>query len=651
MIRRREMKRNMVAKLAVVGMLAGCLAWSQAMPGQPMPGQQMPGQQMPDQTGTDPADTAGPGVARVSLMNGEVSVRRGDSGDLVAAVVNAPLMAGDHVLTGPNARAEVQFEFGNMVRLDAQTDLRIANLQNGVIQLQIAAGTVTYNVLRDSSALPEIDTPSVAVRPTARGAYRISVDQDGQSAVTVRAGSADINSPRGNQPLQAGQTMYARGDAADPEFQVANAIPRDGWDAWNEQRDQTLARSKSYQHVSPNIQGAEDLDANGRWIFTPDYGWVWTPNVQPGWAPYRDGTWAWQDYYGWNWVGYEPWGWAPYHYGRWFMGPVGWCWYPGGIGRPFYRPALVGFFGFGPGIGVGLGFGFGSIGWVPLAPFERFHPWYGAGYFGGGFGSHIAMVNNVNIVNTYRNARVANGVSGMGVNQFGHGRTGIAPVAAASLRQGTAMHGALPVTPSAASLHYSNRAASNSGLARTAFQQRGFAGSRPTAATSRTSFAQQQRGMEQAQRSFSSSAGRSTTSTTTAGQGGWRSVGAAGRTTPAAPSTQGNVASWQRFGGAASGTRSTAAPQVRTAPSTSGGWRAFSGPSTQGRVTQPQSSNGQVRISPPIVRGRSTPSGASSAPQYQSAPAPQYHPSTGGSTGSHPAGSGHTSGGSSHGRR
>jgi hypothetical protein len=579
-------------------------------------------------------------------MNGDVSVRRGDSGDLVAAVVNAPLMAGDHVLTGPNARAEVQFEYGNMVRLDAQTDLRIANLQNGVIQLQLAAGTVTYNILRDSRMQVEIDTPSVAMHPTSRGAFRVSVDQDGQSALTVRAGTADINSPKGSQPLQAGQTMYARGDAADPEFQVADAIPRDGWDEWNEQRDQMLVRSKSYQHVSPNIPGAEDLDANGRWVWTPDYGWVWAPNVPPSWAPYRDGTWAWQDYYGWNWVGYEPWGWAPYHYGRWFMGPVGWCWYPGAIGlRPFYRPALVGFFGFGPGIGIGVGFGFGSIGWVPLAPFELFHPWYGAGYFGGRFGSHIAMVNNVNIASTFRNARVANAVSGMGVNQFGHGRAGIAPVGAASLRQATAMHGALPMTPSAASLHYTNRAASTSGLARTAFQQRSFAGSRPTAASTRTSFAEQQRGMEQAQRSFANSAGRSATGATTAGQGGWRTLGGTGRTTPATPSTQGSAGGWQRFNGTASGSRGTTgatAPQTRSStPSGNSGWRGYTSPPSQSygaRTATPQSSYGQVRISPPIVRGRSTP-----------APAPQAAPS-GASSGS----SSHSSGGHSsanHGRK
>jgi hypothetical protein len=40
----------------------------------------------------DPAaEDASRGVARVSLLNGDVSVRRGDSGEIVAAGLNAPL--------------------------------------------------------------------------------------------------------------------------------------------------------------------------------------------------------------------------------------------------------------------------------------------------------------------------------------------------------------------------------------------------------------------------------------------------------------------------------------------------------------------------------------------------------------------------------
>ncbi len=64
----------------------------------------------------------------------------------------------------------------------------------------------------------------------------------------------------------------------------------------------------------------------------------------------------------------------------------------------------------------------GTSGWVPLAPFETFHPWWGRGFYGGrNFGRNI-NITNVNISNTYRNARIGNGVSGMAAGDFRAGR-------------------------------------------------------------------------------------------------------------------------------------------------------------------------------------------------------------------------------------
>ncbi len=63
--------------------------------------------------------TAGPdlGVARVSVVNGDVATRRGDSGDWIATTVNAPIVEGDSVRTTGASRAEVQLSPGNFVRI------------------------------------------------------------------------------------------------------------------------------------------------------------------------------------------------------------------------------------------------------------------------------------------------------------------------------------------------------------------------------------------------------------------------------------------------------------------------------------------------------------------------------------------------------
>ena len=133
---------------------------------------------------------------------------------------------------------------------------------------------------------------------------------------------------------------------------------------------------------------------------------MWAPTVGPGWAPYRLGRWSWIDYYGWSWISYDPWGWAPYHYGRWYnRAGYGWCWWPGGRSvRHYWSPALVTFVGFGR---VGIGIGFGNIGWVPLAPYDPFHRWWGSGWYGGYrnrnyIDNSVNIVNNINI-NVYRN--------------------------------------------------------------------------------------------------------------------------------------------------------------------------------------------------------------------------------------------------------
>src|SRR5271165_6783019 len=103
------------------------------------------------------------GVARISLMNGDVSVKRGDSGDWVAGVINAPMLTGDNLGTGPNSRAEVQFDASNLLRLGANGDLRLTQLEYGRTQMELAKGVMTYRVQRTTGENVEIDTPSLSV--------------------------------------------------------------------------------------------------------------------------------------------------------------------------------------------------------------------------------------------------------------------------------------------------------------------------------------------------------------------------------------------------------------------------------------------------------------------------------------------------------
>jgi Family of unknown function (DUF6600)/FecR protein len=590
----------------------------------------------PETTGTvneNDADTPNRAVARISIMNGVVSVRRGDSGEAVAAAVNAPLTATDRLLTGEGSRAEIQFDAVNMIRLAPQTEVRLGELAYHHYLLQIATGTTIFRVLRDNDAEIEISTPSVALRPLKRGVYRITVKPDGTSEITVRSGEAEVASPKGTEKVGAGKTMLARGNADNPEFQTISAIAQDPFDKWNLDRDRDLEKSGSARNVNPDINGTEELDNNGRWVDDPAYGQVWVPAADPGWAPYRVGRWVWVDYYGWTWVSGDPWGWAPYHYGRWYMSSYGWAWWPGAVYGPYYwRPALVGFFGWGAGFGVG--FGFGNVGWVALAPYERFHPWYGAGIYGHGFGT-VNITRNVNVTNVYRNARVSNGVTSMASNQFGRAGVNTANyvhAGTADLARAGAVRGSMPIAPTRESTHFSN--AASAGTARSSENSHFYSsrGSTSSNSASHVSFDQQRQAMNRSA-AATSSATRPLTSNGASSGGGPNAGLPRSTSTPATSATSTNHTSspassttqsggWQRFGGNNSGVPAGSANTPRSTGST-------------GSSSQP------VRINPSVVQSR-TPS-SSSAPHSSSAPSRGSAPSGGGSRGG--GGSGGSRGG------
>jgi hypothetical protein len=621
---------------------------------------QYPAQQQPPQGEPEPQDQPGAPVARLSVMNGDVSIRRGDSGEWVAAAMNAPLMAGDAISVGPGGRAEVQFDYGNFARIAGDSELRLSDLENGRYQVQMARGMVTWRVLRDSAAQAEISTPLVAAHPERDSAVRVEVTPDGATRVMVRHGAADVSNARGSQQLREGGMMLVRGQPNDPEFQMAYAPARDAWDGWNDERDQYLLRAQSPQYVSQDIYGTEDLDQYGQWEQDPNYGQVWAPNVPASWSPYSNGQWCWEDYYGWTWVDYDPWGWAPFHYGSWFYrgGPYGWAWFPGSRSHhDWWHPARVGFFGFG-GRGFGVGVGFGNIGWVPLAPYEIFHPWYGPGWFGGGRSVFVNYVHNANVFNMYRNARFAGGVRAVSAVDFGRGnfRNPIA-VDRGALMRASLVRGAVPISPSASNLRFSQRAAMVNGPRTNFGNQRFFSrmgGAAGAGLASRTPFVRQQEAIRSGfnRPAFSGAAGQGGVRSTGQPASGWQRFGEPNRAAEGFAPRANQSAGWSRFGSP------QAAPQSRPAISGFGqrpSARAFEGRGNYSAPRAAPNNGGEFRSAPQYRGGGNAPAfrGGGNAPASRgggSAPAMRG----GGGGGGGPrggGGGGHASGGGGHGHR
>jgi hypothetical protein len=476
-------------------------------------GAQPPEAQPGGPTGEGPAKTD-MGVARISLIHGDVSTQRGDSGDWSAATLNQPVMGGDKVSTGDNARTELQLDFANIFRLGANSKANIATLTQKDIQIQLGQGIASYTVSKDSEAEPEIDTPNVSVHPAHHdGVFRIEVRPDGDTIVIAREGEAQISTPQGSTEIHSGEMATIRGDANSAQYKISAAPDVDSWDRWVSDRDHLIRNAQSWHHTNRYYTGSQDLDAYGRWQNVPDYGDVWVPNEPDGWAPYRDGNRTYEPYYGWTWVGYEPWGWAPYHYGRWFPYGGAWAWWPGpvyggGFYRPFWSPAYVSFWGWGGGFGFGVGFGWGGFGWLPIGPCDWFHPWWGGyrGRFGGfdarfgnygrfgGFAPLHGGTRFSNVANLH-NDRVFRGMSTVGAGRFGAGRVTATAATRAQFNGARMMAGNLPVVPSHASLSASGRAAAPSTVRNGGSEH--FFGSVHANASHPESFQQQTAGLRQ----------------------------------------------------------------------------------------------------------------------------------------------------------
>jgi hypothetical protein len=442
-------------------------------------------------SGEAPAQTD-QGVARISMIHGDVSTQRGDSGDWSAAALNAPVVSGDKVSTADNARAELQLDFANIIRLGNNSQANIVNLTKRNIQIQLSQGIANYTVFKDGETEPEIDTPNVSIHPSHHdGVFRIEVRPDGDTLVIVRKGEAQISTPQGSTEIKSGEMATVRGTAEEAQYKISDAPGRDDFDRWNNDRDRVIVNAKSWHHTNRYYTGSEDLDAHGRWEHESDYGDVWVPNEPDGWVPYRDGNWVYEPYYGWTWVGNEPWGWAPYHYGRWMMYGSSWAWWPGpvwggGFYRPLWAPAYVSFFGWGGGFGFGVGFGggWGGFGWLPIGPCDGFHPWWGG--YGNRFNSvnvtNITNINNINRVTInnrggiaplhnglrYSNLarindqRVGRALSTVSAERFGAGRGTAVAATQSQIRNARMMTGNLPVVPTRASLSASGRPAAPS---------------------------------------------------------------------------------------------------------------------------------------------------------------------------------------------
>ncbi len=349
------------------------------------------------------------GLMRISLITGDILISGQDIAEWTAATVNVPLNEGDRLWVPEDGRVETQIRGGVYIRADEKTAFDILSLDIDSAQLYLDRGHVYINNRRGGIRTAQVDTPLASVRGFDNSIMMLDVAEEGSVEVSVLKGYAHAETRAGTTRVSAGSTLTLREDGT---AEISPIGPTDEWEHWNLDRDkQLVAWGESARYLPEELhEYSSDLDENGRWVYTYDYGYVWNPVITvTDWAPYTVGRWVWVrgNYI---WISYEPWGWVPYHYGRWaYLSAFGWCWVPPAVGAVYWGPGFVGWV-MTP----------AYVAWVPLAPGEIY---YGYGYYGpASVNITTVNINTIVVKNVYKNAHAQNAVIVVDRDTFGTGR-------------------------------------------------------------------------------------------------------------------------------------------------------------------------------------------------------------------------------------
>jgi len=303
--------------------------------------------------------------ARLGEIDGPVEVRIHPTEQWRAVQRNTPLLESSWVRTGPGSHAEIELDEGSVLRLVENSLFELSDytrLSTGqrITHLSLDRGVAYFTGESRTRDALVISMPSAQTSIRRASHVRFEAGADA-SRVAVLEGEARFSSTLIELTLAEGKMLKLDLNRSDKFYLLPEIAALDS-DTWSRARQSLITASRGRL---PGLHyGVHDLDANGEWIETEEFGMAWKPRVEPGWAPFREGKWQWYEGLGFTWIAAESWGWAPYHYGRWMLQPKqGWIWAPGS-GAMFKAGDVYWM------RGTAL------MGWGPLAPGET---WAGAG--------------------------------------------------------------------------------------------------------------------------------------------------------------------------------------------------------------------------------------------------------------------------------
>ncbi len=288
-------------------------------------------------------------VIRIKNVEGEGFVQRSYNEGYEEATPNLSLFEKD--LAGTTAgRLGIYLGRLNYLRLDSDTLVKlqsipqlrktdlVARLEKGAIYLDIE------NLDKEKSI--EIQTPDCGIFLLDRGLYRINVDENSLTEVFVFEGIAEVAGQDISRNVRENQKIVmSQGKLVERPYYFY-ASEKDDFDRWNENqnREQGYARYGTSRYLQSGYEDYEyEMSRAGRWAYMSEFNsYVWTPYYSnSNWMPYANGRWVYNPYYGYVWTSYDTCGWFTHHYGRWqWSYSGGWYWIP----AYHWSPAWVSWF-------------------------------------------------------------------------------------------------------------------------------------------------------------------------------------------------------------------------------------------------------------------------------------------------------------------
>jgi hypothetical protein len=289
-------------------------------------------------------------VIRIKNVEGEGFVQRSYDEGNEEATPNLPLFEKDSVGTTAG-RLGIYLGRLNYLRLDSDTLVQllgIPQLRKTDFVARVEKGAVYLDVESlDNEKSIEIQTPDCGVFILDKGIYRINVDENSSTEVYVMEGIAEVAGRESSRNVRENQKIVmARGDIEERPYYFY-ASEKDDFDSWNEaqNREQGYARYGTSRYLQSGYEDYEyEMSRSGRWSYMSEFNsYVWTPYYSNAdWMPYANGRWVYNPFYGYVWTSYDTCGWFTHHYGRWNWNYAGgWYWIP----AYHWSPAWVSWFG------------------------------------------------------------------------------------------------------------------------------------------------------------------------------------------------------------------------------------------------------------------------------------------------------------------